>query len=393
MERSILTIISTVVICYVVIGLGASVFIAVIWASNLSTYNGINAEMLTAVFLTLGLMPGGIHILMPRLGENISKGSALMMSGMSSMFVLVSLVIVENLSSLMHIIIFGILVTISSFIAPIGASAIRQMPFELRQSISESKSTTLIIGAVPWIYGLVISMVSLSLDVYGVLSLVWLVIFSFTVLLLSIGGMVKATKPIVQKNGDFQKKKIKGLYTPTFKLLLFATVVYYFCYGVFEIGMIQYLASKSGEMASIGMFWAFFTIGAASIMLLQINYQYSNHLGWIAGIILSWSIAIILFPLARGWQILLLAFVLGGTFAPYAIICNTYINKITSPSNRNATYKIWSSILLFPTPIGLIFGGYVITALDDEFALILSGIAMMGLATLLFYLALLIKCI
>ena len=387
MENKLLKIIRVVAACHIISALGASVFIVVIWASKHSIYDKIESGMLTAGFLTLRLLPGGVlHLLVPKFGSNISARFALTLSWGANIAVLSSLLLLGELSSGLEIACFGILITLSSLVTPISASTIRQTPLALRQYLNESKSTTLIVGATPWIFGFVVSFVSFLLDNYDSLALIWIIATGSAVFGANVLGIENATVLPDKKENSIEEPTVlpKEIYTSEFKLLMFATAVYYFCYGVFEIGMIQNLTEKTGEMTGIGMFWALFTVGAAGIMLLQFNFKYSNHLIWISSIILCWSVLIVLFPFADGWQMPVLAFILGGSFAPYAIICNTYINRITTPKTRSITYKTWSSILLFPTPAGIMAGGFLISILHDESTLILSGAVLLVLSIIVF---------
>ena len=109
---------------------------------------------------------------------------------------------------------------------------------------------------------------------------------------------------------------------------------------------------------------------------MQVNYfniQDNKIINYILYIILLWGIVIFFFPLMNLWYILFFSFVLGFSYFPYLIFCNLFISKEVDENYLEQVYKSWSTWLLFPMPVGMMFASFLISNISLFHVLYITG--------------------
>jgi Major Facilitator Superfamily len=168
---------------------------------------------------------------------------------------------------------------------------------------------------------------------------------------------------------------------PVLIRLLPLSFMFNLLFGPVAVALPLYVAEdlhRGAEM--LGLFWTVFGIGAVVGGLLAGMLRRVPILSAML-MVASWAVSLLPLGLFDIAPVSLLFFAICGfVYAPYPVLAKTLIQKNSPPGSLAAVGAAWSSIIILSHPLGTVFGGLFVAAMNPQGAIVLSALSTGALA-------------
>lgn len=157
--------------------------------------------------------------------------------------------------------------------------------------------------------------------------------------------------------------------------LFFLTLVFYLLYGPTELAIpLQVKRHLGGGAPLFGVLATAFGVGAIVGSLVAGAFERLPLWPTALGIVAGWGAAVVVLGATSVPVVAIVAVGIGGLiFAPYPAVVTTMLQASTPPRERPSVSSAWASLVTATTPIGIILGAPLVSALGPRPTLLISG--------------------
>lgn len=167
---------------------------------------------------------------------------------------------------------------------------------------------------------------------------------------------------------------------PELLALALVTAAFWFLYGPVEVALPIHVDATTGSARVLGAYWSAFGIGAIAGGLLG-GLVLARTWPFVIAVIAVWGAVLLPFGLGAPTWLTLCAFAVGGlAYGPFPAFVTTAFQNATSPGELATVLAAKGALTGPATPLGMIAGGVLVTAIGAPWTLFASGAATIGLA-------------
>ena len=163
--------------------------------------------------------------------------------------------------------------------------------------------------------------------------------------------------------------------------LLAVTCLFFFLYGPVEVALPVHIAREiSGSAALLGLFWAFFGVGAILGGLSAGLLRHRPLWTVVAVIIIGWGASLL--PLGLTDAVLpgLVGFAVGGLiYGPFTAICTALFQRSSPPHLLSSVLATRTALTTPSTALGTLLGGPLVAAVGGRHTLLASAVLTIAL--------------
>lgn len=206
----------------------------------------------------------------------------------------------------------------------------------------------------------------------------------FVVVFFSVGKKRRSAAPMPDtKSSGLQILR----QTPISFRLLMVVILFNLLYMPVVVALPLHVGDRLGGGAgSLGAIWSGFGAGALVGAIATNRLRRIPERTLLISIIAAWGISLTPLAFATNTNVAVLSFALGGLiYAPFTPVAYSYVQSRLSADEQQPVIALWTAGVTLASPIGLLIGGPLVSAVGPQRGLLISSVSTIALSVLAFF--------